>query len=401
MPENAIGTPLLVSGDTSAILSRDSSFDESWLQTLIHRNPACLPMDQIEPGIGRLIPVCMELPLRSGAVDNLLFTPDGNVVIVEVKLWRNPEARRKVVAQALEYATTLFELNYETLEQAFRKAKFDGDTIPERLYDLVGKHDALPEHEFVDRVNRNLAKGRIIVIIVGDGIRTDAEALVVGLQAHANFHFTFALVEMPVYKCDSADAEFIVVPHTLVKTITIPRYTISTEEGSAILIDSGLDDVKSTKPSVRTSISSDDFFEAMTKLSPTLPKELKRFLDDVDAIGVRLEFLNSLNLKWDQPEGKPVNLGYILPTGEIWTDASYWQVENELAEIYNSRLADLFGGKIREGNKGKDGSRNRWVTRKDGKPFRIDNIVDDLPEWTLLIENFQDSIRERARQREA
>ena len=62
-------------------------------------------MDQIEPGIGRLIPVCMELPLSVGPVDNLLVTPEGNVVMVEVKLWSNPEARRKVVAQALDYAT--------------------------------------------------------------------------------------------------------------------------------------------------------------------------------------------------------------------------------------------------------------------------------------------------------
>ncbi len=43
-------------------------------------------MDEIEPGIGHLIPVCMELPLRVGSVDNLFITPEGNLVIVEVKL---------------------------------------------------------------------------------------------------------------------------------------------------------------------------------------------------------------------------------------------------------------------------------------------------------------------------
>lgn len=41
----------------------------------------------------------MELPLRSGFLDNLLLTPTGNLVVVECKLWRNFDARRKVFAQ--------------------------------------------------------------------------------------------------------------------------------------------------------------------------------------------------------------------------------------------------------------------------------------------------------------
>ena len=84
---------------------------------------------------------------------------------------------------------------------------------------------------FADHVTRNLRDGRIVVLIVGDEIRPEADELVAGLQAHANFHFTFALVEMPVYSrshADSAD-EFIVMPRTLVKTVTVPRFTIRTE----------------------------------------------------------------------------------------------------------------------------------------------------------------------------
>ena len=171
-------------------------------------------MEQIEPGLGPLIPVCLELPLRTGFVDNLMVTPEGNLVIVEVKLWRNPEARRQVVAQALDYATALFEFNYDQLETAVGKADFDGARSPERLYDLVDGADALPEDTFVDRVNRNLRDGRVVVLLAGDGIRSDAESLVNGLQAHANFHFTIALVEMPVYirKLPEGIEEIILIP---------------------------------------------------------------------------------------------------------------------------------------------------------------------------------------------
>ena len=84
--DNATGKPILVSGNDTVELRPVRGQNERWLQELIHRHPRCLPMEQIEPGLGQLIPVCLELPLRVGSVDNLMVTPEGNVVIVEVKL---------------------------------------------------------------------------------------------------------------------------------------------------------------------------------------------------------------------------------------------------------------------------------------------------------------------------
>ena len=354
-------------------------------------------MDQIEPGIGRLVPVCMELPLRTGSVDNLFITPEGNLVLAEVKLWGNPEARRKVVAQALEYATALFKLDYMELEAAVMKGQFNGATPPESLYSLVDGADAPAERAFADRVTRNLREGRIVVLIVGDEIRPEADEFVAGLQAHANFHFTFALVEMPVYSHGQPDAadEFIVMPQTLVKTVTVPRFTIRTEHGSTVVSDAGTDKREARKPSRRSSISSDEFFDAMVHRSSEIPHKLKQFLDEVATINVRAEYLASLNLKWDQPEGSPVNLGYIRPGGELWTDATYWKVDRDLAEDYNLRLAQLFGGQVRTGRKNKDGASERWVTRRDGTPFRIEEIVDHLSAWAQIIEEFQSAVRNR------
>lgn len=350
-------------------------------------------MDQIEPALGILVPVCMELPLRVGFVDNLFVTPEGNLVVVEVKLWGNPEAHRTVVAQALEYATELFRLDYDALEAAVKKADFDGAECPQGLYSLVDEADPPPESVFADRVKRNLRDGRIVVLIVGDDIRPATDQLVAGLQAHANFHFTFALVEIPVYALHRRGTvnEYLVMPRTLVKTVDVPRFTIRTDGG---VTDEGTGEREVRKPSRRSTISSHEFFEAMQEHSPDIPSKLRRFLDDVAAVDVRVEYKASLLLKWDQPEGRPVNLGYIKRSGEIWTDASYWTVDRDLAEDYNQRLARLFGGKVRRGTTRK--MPTCTVTRDDETPFRIEEVADRLPGWRGIIEEFQSAIRARA-----
>ena len=132
-----------------------------------------------------------------------------------------------------------------------------------------------------------------------------------------------------------------------------------------------------------------------------VPGKLKAFLDDIDGIGVRPEFLASLNLKWDQPEGRPVNMGYVRRSGEICTEASYWQVDDNLAEDYNLSLARLFGGEVRTIRRKRDGSRDRWVAAADGRLFRVEEVADRLGYWRAVMEEFQDAIRSRAVKREA
>jgi hypothetical protein len=110
-------------GSTSA-----SGYDEDWLQGLLHGQPSVFPIEQIETGFGDLIPLCRELPLmfgagRSGSLDNVFVTSTGGIVLVEAKLWRNPQARREVVAQAMEYAGAVFRMNYEEFERTVRKAR--------------------------------------------------------------------------------------------------------------------------------------------------------------------------------------------------------------------------------------------------------------------------------------
>ena len=147
---------------------------------------------------------------------------------------------------------------------------------------------------------------------------------------------------MPVYTLRGSNAanEYVVMPRTL-KTVEVQRFTIRTEGGATVVRDAGTDEREARKPSRRSTISSKEFSEAMRERSPDVPDKLMQFLDDVAAIDVRVECLASLNLKWDQPAGKPVNLGIVMRSGEIWTDATSWTVDRDLGRLQPASRATL------------------------------------------------------------
>jgi hypothetical protein len=72
---------------------------EVWLQGLVQAHPQLLPVAQIEPGCRELIAAAREAPCGHGFIDNLFVTPAGDIAIAEVKLWRNPQMRRKAQAR--------------------------------------------------------------------------------------------------------------------------------------------------------------------------------------------------------------------------------------------------------------------------------------------------------------
>jgi hypothetical protein len=165
--------------------SEAAPYDEAWLQHLIMRHPSVLPVDQIEPAFTTQVPICVELPMRSGFLDNLLVTPRGDIALIECKLWRNPEARREVIAQIIDYAKDMSTWNYDTLQEAISRTKpleaSDGQGT-RCLYELVSAKGEIDEASFHDAVSRNLKRGRFLLLIVGDGIREGVEGMAEFLQ---------------------------------------------------------------------------------------------------------------------------------------------------------------------------------------------------------------------------
>jgi RecB family endonuclease NucS len=85
---------------------------EAALHDLVERAPHMLPL----AGSPRLTVLGREVRLGSGSADLLAVEATGRLVIIEVKLAANAEARRAVVAQVLSYAGYLQGLDPEQLE---------------------------------------------------------------------------------------------------------------------------------------------------------------------------------------------------------------------------------------------------------------------------------------------
>ena len=137
------------------------------------------------------------------------------------------------------------------------------------------------------------------------------------------------------------------------------------------------------------SITSEQFFDAMAEIGAELPSVLKTFIGRLSALGVYPEFWRSLIFRWDTPSGKTVNLGYILKSGELWTDVVGWRGSDpSIVQTYIEDLAHRFDGDVLKRETG-----NGYVV-VDGKVPHIEKLTDKLEGWLAAIERFQNRIRE-------
>ena len=74
--------------------------DEATLHTLVEEAPQLLPL----AGSPQLTIVGREVQLGAGWADLIAVEPTGRVVVIEIKLAKNAEARRAVISQVLTYA---------------------------------------------------------------------------------------------------------------------------------------------------------------------------------------------------------------------------------------------------------------------------------------------------------
>jgi hypothetical protein len=375
-------------------------YDEDWIQNLIFKYPNLLPVQDLEPAFFPLYPVCRELRTPAGPLDNLFVSENGGLVLVECKLWRNPESRREVIGQALDYAKEFSRWSYEDLVDAVRDTtKFQGDGIQEAV--RQGNED-LDEAAFIDAVTKNLRRGRFLVLIVGDGIREGVEEITKFLQRHVGLDFTFGLVELSVFKVTGKD-EYFVQPRILANSCTIERAVIRVDEKGVVSVNQPVAESKDVgaRPDKRTTISEEQFYEELTaSTNPAVANDLRQFADKLSKIGVVPAFgSSSLNLRWFPESTQKMNFGSIRKVGTVDTDPANWVPTRisrpDIGERYQDALATIVGGSVLKAKNG-TGFTLR-VVRGDGAVVTLADLLTRKDQWFDLIGKTQDELIEAVR----
>lgn len=313
-------TPHLVNAHAATPLERvvfnDRTIREGWFQELLYKNPSLIPIDEIEKVFGPLIPVARELPTSAGPVDVVYISPGGYITLVETKLFRNPEARREVVAQIVDYAAAMAGWTYADLCDAVRLKRRMDEATPssagasiavdaDPILPLVLDETDFDEARFIDAVTKNLAEGKFLLLVAGDGIKHGVEQLADTLAAAPALGFTFALMEMALFNAGAEEGSYFVQPRVLARTREIVRAVV---EVHAPLTPK---DVRVVMPKVvdrtgggrRVRLTEEAIFDTIAKAQGNeVIEQFRGFLAECEKIGVEAEALDaSVSLTWYEP----------------------------------------------------------------------------------------------------
>lgn len=204
------------------------AFSEAWLQETLRRYPEVLPVEEFGPVFHPLVPIGREVPTSAGSIDNLFISHAGYLVLAETKLWRNPEAKREVVAQLIDYATALSRLTYDELDALTKDylRKYEG-TSSLSLQEWVEARLEPVDVGFQRRVSRNLKLGRFLLLIVTDQERPTVVDMLKRLNAQAWLSIDLAVVELRPFRRESDRGEgLLLVPYISGRTEIVERSVV-------------------------------------------------------------------------------------------------------------------------------------------------------------------------------
>lgn len=360
-----------------------SGYDERFVQELVHHCPTVLPIAEVEPAFSPVTPVCMELPLASGYLDNLLVTPRGDLVAVECKLWRNVEARREVIAQIIDYAKDLQSLTYEGLETAIQQARSEpGFNLYAHASAGTDEPDAaLDEQRFVDAVSRNLRRGRCLLVILGDGITENVEGLTEFLQQHAGLHFALVLVQLSFHDLPGTD-QFVVVPSIPSRTTNIVRGIVQVDDGRVSIVPPP-PTTRSEKP---TTLSEDEMFAALDAKVPGTSDRLVAFLTACEDLQVRWEVKKTLIIRMTVGEHR-VLVFVINANGTV--DMGYTYGIKHLTRGFVQKVVDAVPGTVF-----RETPKTAYAKKTDGSYLTVWELLDNTAGIRAALEDLNETLLE-------
>ena len=173
--------------------------DEATLHSLVEQAPQMLPLS----GSTSLAVLGREVTLGNGSADLIAIEPTGRLCVIEVKLAKNAEARRAVIAQVLTYAAYLRGMDVATLEQqvlATHLHKRGFASLGEAVI-AIDQAGAFDQEAFVFGVGESLRQGAFRLVIVLDAVPDELVRLVGYLEAVAPM-LVIDLITVAAYDVD-------------------------------------------------------------------------------------------------------------------------------------------------------------------------------------------------------
>ena len=182
--------------------------NEDYLQNYIYNNPEAIPIYDIDED-KKLFIVKREFSTNSGNIDALAIDKDGEIYVIETKLYKNPD-KRKVIAQALDYGAALWRYynNFDDFlevinDEVQRKFSLSLEEKIITFFDL----DKEQVVSVIDSMKFNLNNGNIKFVILMNNIDNRMKDLI--LYVNQNSQFDIYGVQLEYYKFEQYE---IIIP---------------------------------------------------------------------------------------------------------------------------------------------------------------------------------------------
>jgi hypothetical protein len=338
---------------------RKKAYDEEWLRGQLLKYPDILPVAEIEAIFQPLIPIGREVITETGNIDALFISHRGYLVLVETKLWRNPQAKREVVAQAIGYGSSISNWSYDRLNETVRTytkgcegVELDLTTwVEQRCGPVEGGRDF-----FEDTVAKNLRLGRFLILIVGDKIHRSVVEMLAYLNRYPHLATTMALVELNCYRWRQTETwPLLVVPSVVARTEIVERsvvqVTVKSDGRHTVEVDQ--EKARDTEKTSRgVALTEEAFWELLEHRSPDHYRTARDLIDryrrdgiEVSTAGRKDSIFVELNVE-DSEQKVPA---FYIDTGgnlrawpsQIKEKLKRAKLDTSLAEPYEAQLRSI------------------------------------------------------------
>jgi hypothetical protein len=207
--------------------------DEKFLENVLASSPELMGLRSRGSRIyGKLVAlqqVSFTTPVgRAIQPDIVILSENGDFIVVEVKLFANPELRdRRVIAQIIDYVASFSALNEHQLAQIFKKSRIEEAQSWADVIAFLFPDEQEPE-DLAQALLSNIQSGNIHVVIACDMVPRGLNEVVRGIATQSTLGFTVLVVEITPYVMDEGDfLEILFVPRIRLESEIVARTAVT------------------------------------------------------------------------------------------------------------------------------------------------------------------------------